>query len=1836
MGEKLQNSIEQWKKRLLDLGKRNRLVNFRESKRSSVKITSPSINELWKHIVINEKELVFPYAKLIGYDDEGKELYERIINGDAETNKPIEELQKTLKVLRSKANTSIDEQGINTLYLTFGMLNWKERDDSSILFSSPIILVPVKLLIESITSPYRLVIHDDEIVINPTLAYKLYHDFGINFPGFDSEHDSPSDYISKISHLVENKDWNVELNTHLTNLSFLKINMYKDLDNNEEKINTNPVIAALVGEQEAFHIPEELNNFDHDKQTRPINTFQVLDADSSQQDAILLSKKGISFVLQGPPGTGKSQTITNIIAEAIANDKKVLFVSEKMAALQVVYNRLANIGLSDFCLTLHSHKAKKKEILNDLANSINVDHKRVKEEAIEQLNKLERTRNLLNEYQEELHTPTSGLNISIYSVNGKLAKLENVPDIVFSIDDTKSVTKESLDEKIYLLDELSKTIGKRSEDYADNVWQGSSIKFLTNSLRHEIDSKVTSTIPLLRTLAESHSAICSELKIELTQSLKGVDDLLTILSSIAKYPTILKEWINDLSISYLKDCTNQYKEQAEQIINIKDDLRKNYLDAFFNIDADSYYKRIFSLMHRLQGMLNDKNAINISFNINKIAQEINQIHSEFDILFEEAKTIASKLGISAPNTIEQLKTFTQTIQALDSIHKLHPTQKWFNNEELTHIKTELKKHEYLHVEALKSKKTLLSFFDKEIIEWDFIPVLQRFRGEYTSAFRMFKSQYRKDRKQLNSFLSNCDKLSYKDLLELLNKLKSFSDIQETINANKENYIETYGKAYVGLNTQWDNLRSEIAAFEQSISSICSITAPLKEAIIQGQLPVHDFQKFISHCSHFNIESSFELVQSILKCDHNTSSDWNEIKSYLKTATTTAEELYKIYSEILELRKESCDYESINSDIGLLKTLNNLEQELSQQHDTIIGIFKNYYNGINTDWDKLNQALEYAIEFKELISSYNLSESFVNDICEDRITKSYCQDKVLAIGELKAKLQQNIDWFTSLFDDKEVFYEYDFQHFINRMSECKDNKHLLEEWVDYCSVREKCDKAGLGKYVNLIKESDVEPNYIADIYLKRFYNLWLDEILPEFPAVQNFRGRNQSQNINEFCELDTRQLTIAQARIRERVLSKIPDFNSINEARGEISILKRELNKQRRLMPLRKLFSEIPNLLTSLRPCFMMSPLSVSVFLEAKSYDFDMVIFDEASQVHTEDAIGAIMRGRQVIIVGDVNQLPPTNFFLTSLNDEDYDVDSDESTGNFDAGSYESILEEAMTVLPERSLRWHYRSRNEGLISFSNIKIYQSQLITFPSSIEHAPDFGVEYVYVKDGVYDRGGKKNNTAEANKVADLVFEHIRKHPDRSLGVVTFSEAQQYAIDLAIRNKRLKNPRYDSFFNEDKDEPFFIKNLENVQGDERDTIIFSIGYAKDKKGIMYMNFGPLSREGGYRRLNVAITRAKFNVKLVGSIVPTDIDLEKVSSEGVKMLRSYIEYAQLGIKAIEKEVTFNYDLNFDSPFEESVYDFLQSKHYTVISQVGCSGFRIDMAIKNPDQSGRFAIGIECDGATYHSSRTARERDRLRQTILEDMGWTIYRIWSTDWIKDPKSEKIKLISAIEKALGHYPMELNDTEIEEMDEISHNEIPEIEIEEEIESSIIRETDYGFELYEQVSLKSFYDEYGNIKNDYEIALEIITLEQPIHFDELSRRIAPAYGRQKATSYVKEELKHIIRSQLYGFIIEDSNGFVRLNDFIELKVRIPNPNDSYVRPFCYICDEELALAMKTIAQHSFGITPEELFIVTAKEFGYKRMGDNILNSLNRVYQSMLKNNDAREVNGKVSIDS
>jgi very-short-patch-repair endonuclease len=454
---------------------------------------------------------------------------------------------------------------------------------------------------------------------------------------------------------------------------------------------------------------------------------------------------------------------------------------------------------------------------------------------------------------------------------------------------------------------------------------------------------------------------------------------------------------------------------------------------------------------------------------------------------------------------------------------------------------------------------------------------------------------------------------------------------------------------------------------------------------------------------------------------------------------------------------------------------------------------------------------------------------------------------------------------------------------------------------------------------------------------------------------------------------------------------------------------------------------MPDLLGRLKPCLLMSPLSVSQFLDPDAARFDLVIFDEASQIRTEDAVGAVLRGTALIVVGDNKQLPPTSFFMADAEGEFADEDQDTPD------SFESILDAASAGgLPARLLRWHYRSRDESLIAFSNARFYAGRLATFPNASAEA-GHGVSFEHVADGVYDRQGSRANGIEAGRVADIICQQLKATPERSLGVVAFSQSQQLAILHELERRRAADPALDPLLNPDpstssggaagkgdeaRAEPFFVKNLENVQGDERDVMIVSVGYGRDAGGRLIMNFGPLNQQGGERRLNVAITRARQQVTLVSSLLPEDIDVKRTQHPGPRLLREYLEYARRGGTGdwglgIGKSESPNPQSPIANPrFEDQLAAALAQRGLSLARQIGHSDFRIDIAIRDTRDPGRFLLGIECDGDDYRDAPTARDRERLREQVLATLGWKIQRVWSADWARNADAEVERVLAAL--------------------------------------------------------------------------------------------------------------------------------------------------------------------------------------------------------------------------------
>lgn len=1826
--------LEKWKNKLLDLGKKNRLINFKESKRGTLKITAPNIESLFNELVVNERSLSFPImSNEWGY--EGEES--KIILGDLETNKTIEEQQKTLASLRSKARRAKEEQGINILYLCIGFLYWYESDISKQELISPIILVPVKINLESLTDPYKLSADEDEILVNPTLTHKLENDFGIVMPTFNPYEDSVDEYMDAVKLKFKGSKWTVNLECSLSLLSFLKVNMYKDIENNADNMKEHPIIRAIAGEVGCeVEVHQDLDGYDHDRKTKPIEMFQIVDADSSQQDAILYSKKGHSFVLQGPPGTGKSQTITNIISECLADGKKVLFVSEKMAALEVVYGRLASVGLSDFCLTLHSYKANKKEVINQLYRMFSYDKVKLQEEVLYKLNKLEIERKKLNNYDEEIHKNRRPINMSVYEINGKLSALQNVPSIIFDIDNIGNISKEKLNEYEYYLEIFSKTLGLMKDDFMNNAWINCNVDMVTNELRHDIETHLRSLIPNLKRLSEKFKLCNENLELNMKCSLNSIDDLIEMLSIAEKSPVIPLNWLSEENISEISQEVKELSDIKTEYMKILSDLKTRHGEAYFNINAKEARSNIISSIENLKCILKPEeanNENNIITNIPMYLDILNNTDSFINLIKNISYEIEKILEDKKINTIEILKKQSELITLLNK--KTMPSEAWFDEQQLIVVEEEIKKVKRVHNDIENSIAELKNKYDESILKIDYQGILLRFKTEYTSFTKIFKKNYKDDKKTITSFAINFEKkLKDEEAIRILNLVKDINEKHNWLAENDSRIKAILGKRYINEYTKWDELEVAVEIFKNirtwfgghKISNKVKVIL-LSDTFEDEIVEVNKNLKKLLNENYINKANEvFNLNENIM--EDNILDVQTKVNKYLEGVI----EFQSIYNNIIKSNIPKLTFKEITNDLYSLSKMQEISKKLKEKEETLKKHLEFLYKGLDTDFVEVQEMLNWMTLYKNQISKNSTPTKFNEKVCTDKeFIKSiniYLED----LNEENKKCLIDKDWILNLFNLKEEILDSQLDDVIKRFEKCLDSLIDLEYWIDYRSSREDCRKIGLGNFIDKIEERKLKSNLVLDVFCKRFYRLLLDTIICDNDILKCFRRRTQDEKIETFRNLDKEQFKIASLRVKERLINQLPNANLFTSSMDEVGILKREVNKQRRIMPIRKLFKSIPNLILTLKPCLMMSPLSVSLFLESENFKFDVVIFDEASQVRTENAIGAIYRGKQVIIAGDSKQLPPTDFFNNSISDSDFDENDDIYN---DIDGYESVLDEALTVLPERTLKWHYRSRHEDLITFSNIKIYKGELTTFPSNVDRVTDNGVEYIYVQNGVYERGGNRCNSIEANRVAELVFEHMSKYPNRSLGVVTFSEAQQDSINIALKKRRLENPRFEKYFNEDIDTPFFVKNLENVQGDERDTIIFSIGYAKDITGKMYMNFGPVSREGGYRRLNVAITRAKFNIKLVGSIWPTDIDLEKTSSEGVRMLRSYMEFAIQGPKALAGELTVPETVSLESPFEESVYNFLVSKGYNVSSQVGCSGYRIDLAVKHPNLSGVYVLAVECDGATYHSARTARERDRLRQTILEDIGWKVYRIWSLDWIKDPITEGNRLIEAVEKAISQY----RDAErlIENECALDSNECSQDKEENNYlkvisESKITRNTnDYGFELYQETDIfkvKKNQDEDNYLK---EVIFLIVKTEQPIHFELLCKRIAGLFGNQKVTIKIKNSADYIITKYLNNKI-EVVEEFCWIKGFKSVNVRIPNPDIQYIRPINFICKEEISEAIKVIIKNSFGITRDSLFNLIPKIFGFSRLGPKISKAIDESFQYLIDNSLIEEIEEKL----
>jgi very-short-patch-repair endonuclease len=782
---------------------------------------------------------------------------------------------------------------------------------------------------------------------------------------------------------------------------------------------------------------------------------------------------------------------------------------------------------------------------------------------------------------------------------------------------------------------------------------------------------------------------------------------------------------------------------------------------------------------------------------------------------------------------------------------------------------------------------------------------------------------------------------------------------------------------------------------------------------------------------------------------------------------------------------------------------------------------------------------------------------------------------------------------------------------------------LSGWSAYHARAREARDLGWGAMVDRLEGGEVPVSAAEDAFDRVYYGQVLRAMVERHPELGRFDGRIHDRLVAEFRQLDRDRLALAKQRVLTLHHDQLPPLHA---GVGAAGIVKAEMERKRGHRTVRRLLKDAGTVVQAIKPVFMMSPLSVAQFLEPGGVSFDLLVMDEASQVEPVDALGSVARARQMVVVGDSQQLPPTRFFtrLTSGGEGVEDRDGDGEPLAAEAQEVESILGLCRARgLPETLLSWHYRSRHHSLIAVSNHEFYGNRLFIVPSPVATASGLGLSLHRVPEGVFDRGGSGTNRVEAQAIGRSVMEHIRNHPELSLGVAAFSVRQQEAILDELEWLRRQNPENEPFFAAHPAEPFFVKNLENVQGDERDVIFISVGYGRDGQGQMAMRFGPLGQQGGERRLNVLISRARRRCEVFASITADDVDLERASGRGVAALKTFLAFAENGrIPSAQPTGPVA-----ESLFEEGVRQGIESLGYQVHTRVGLAGLYIDLAVVDPEVEGRYVLGVECDGATYGASRFARDRDRLRQAVLADHGWVLHRVWSADWFQRPTEQLQRLATVLEQAReGKAPR------VEKAASVGGT------VEESLERESVPEGDVeGLEglsvPYEEARFAVPTEVAPTEMSTRELAamvVRILKVEGPLHEDEVVSRVRDLWGLGRVGSRLQEAVTRAVRSLLVTRKCEREDGFLMVPGG-EIRLRHRGRVGSVgLRKPEMLPPAELRAAMLAVLEAGHGATGRELVTAVARLLGFKSTGPQLRALIERQRDVLMGQGQVTEVEG------
>jgi superfamily I DNA and/or RNA helicase/transcription elongation GreA/GreB family factor len=1672
MSDTIKTALERMQGKLLDLSSRNRLINFDVNRKNVVRFVDAPLADIYDRLVdpAQKRGLVITglteppkreWVLVNGKYQKPNELewarsnnisisYENVLRKSGNTKRKLQTLlypgdcSTRVRAIRNQARLVIEETGSNMLYLVFGFLEYPDKENEDRRFVAPLINVPVTLnqVVNEQQYQYSVAYTGEDIGHNMSLQEKLRIDINVALPEFDDDTMELTEYFDKLQKLFAKKEGYRVVNgivlSAITN--FTDTLLIRDIDPKQwrsgrsNKLVSHPLVKQILegGSLDVTVEHDEDDEYDTDDDfphvwdTSDENSTEsdiediplVFDADSSQLAAIdAVVNQGKSLVVSGPPGTGKSQTIANMIAALIREKKRVLFIADKMAALEVVKRRLEQVGLGAFLLSLHGSRVNKKEVLESLERRIEMKARNDRQYREEKQNQKE-YRKLLRSYVEKLHSKQgASLKNSGYELIWKLERILIETDgkgAHVEIVKNASLSEEQIRQFMYQLQQIERAFNElpgytpdsplaQVRSFINHPSDLDEYKRRLQDAHALIDAREQSADELSRLIANASTPVSVEAIASSSEGLRHLEDV----KQTHRY------WDD---VKYLLQSSNT----AEEIVKLRDRLTSDidsynrYLQvktAEFDVDqaieADimSGIERLerFAEMHHfhLETLADVKKALEV---VDSKLQAFERVHQSLAELLQDT----GLTGFAQNPYVTKLKSVIELYETL-------PVEQWeYQSENLLLPNCESMIGELLEervqLDSLRKSCEARFYLDLSPDVEELQKILEVLNQDGLLN-RMFNSNWSAVKARVKSILrENTDSLAV--MLQAVRDLLSF---KMSLRQHQSNALWSATK--LGPNTTKNQLESQrsLAAWNRSVmltadTSIINIASLIRLSVAQvksmkrnapevrtllvrseqARTELYSASRTIAR--YFENRTTIEGIESLRKTLINQRNTYSYLSAHCK-----------ITSSISSIKR------SIDAHHNSEKV-----RELNGQSTSFKSVFGPMYDGLATDIQRLDDVCSTACRILSLrlphaVQSYALHVEDPKHISMLLTAIENDQEQSIKFNDVIEALQR----FVSLRNHASKVQSGNsvvagYRNYLAVLEQLNGYLDQLIPWHRYTMIRDTDVDESLIPLVELMEKHRTDGIPLGTLFLHSVYRTSLKKL--ERSASGKFLLRtNIDEDRRSYVKHDRNVISKQAREIAHRCFSQAdpPDGTSGSrvDSKTDMQLIKYLIPQQRPRVPLRKLLQRAGDAIQELKPCFMMSPQAVAQYLTPQEIEFDVVLIDEASQVRPEKAIGAIARGKQLVVVGDSKQLPPTSFFEQGA----YDSQDEEEL----AIDTTSVLTLAESHIPDhRSLLWHYRSRHESLIAFSNQHFYNEKLVVTPSPYRRSKNLGVYGVYLANGIY---ANSMNAAEADHCVQLALDWMLEHPDKSVGIVTLNKKQAELIQRVLDEKVVTDTKYSAYITrwEEEGQPAFVKNLENVQGDERDAIIVSTTFGpSEKNGKVMQNFGPIGKTGGERRLNVLFTRAKERLTVVTSMQPEDVTIGSTTPLGTRILREYIE----SIKQQQNQFEFDEDEYDIDDMIRAIRHHLSKRGYMCIPNYGTPSSKIDLVVEHPDAEGELLAAIETDGLNYSSITSSRDRDRLRGEIMDNMGWKdrVIRVWTSQWYNDRNRELDRVLTELDR------------------------------------------------------------------------------------------------------------------------------------------------------------------------------------------------------------------------------